>query len=154
MDAPGDTHTLRAVFHSSVHQLACQHYTTHAVASLDPSGIRRLAMVRALTHQPPMGGRGGHLHCRLCRPATFGLHRPFFCGGRLCRARRGPGVDGADSQCGAAGKKCMARLWADVGLNAKPFFSRSGFAVEARQQVALCSQVLANARMGKTLLTS
>ena len=48
----------------------------------------------------------------------------------------------------------MARLWADVGLNAKPFVSRSGFAVEARQQVALCSQVLANARMGKTLLTS
>ena len=60
---PDDAPTLRAVFHSSVHQLACQHYTTHAVASLDPSGIRRLAMVRALTRQPPMGGRGGRLHC-------------------------------------------------------------------------------------------
>ena len=46
----------------------------------------------------------------------------------------------------------MARLWANVSLNAKPFFSRSGFAVEARQQVALRGQVLANARMGSKLL--
>ena len=37
---------------------------------------------------------------------------------------------------------------ADAGLNAEPFFSRSGFAVEARQQVALRGQVLANAHMG------
>ena len=40
----------------------------------------------------------------------------------------------------------------DVSLNAEPFFSRSGFAVEARQQVALRGQVLANARMGCKLL--
>lgn len=46
----------------------------------------------------------------------------------------------------------MARIWADVSLNAEPFFSRSGFAVEARQQVTLCGQVLANARMGSKLL--
>ena len=46
----------------------------------------------------------------------------------------------------------MARLWADVGLNAEPFFSRSGFAIEVRQQVALRGQVLANARMGSKLL--
>ena len=62
------------------------------------------------------------------------------------------GVDGANSQCRAAGKKCIARLWADVSLNAEPFFSRSGFAVEARQKVALRGQVLANARMGSKLL--
>ena len=46
----------------------------------------------------------------------------------------------------------MARLWADVGLNAEPFFSRNGFAVKARQQVALRGQVLANARIGSKLL--
>ena len=49
-------------------------------------------------------------------------------------------------------QECMARLWADVSLNAEPFFSRSGFAVKARQQVALRGQVLANARMGSKLL--
>ena len=47
----------------------------------------------------------------------------------------------------AAQQAGMARIWADVSLNAEPFFSRSGFAVEARQQVALRGQVLANARM-------
>ena len=52
----------------------------------------------------------------------------------------------------AAQQAGMARLWADVSLNAEPFFSRSGFAVEARQQVALRGQVLANARMGSKLL--
>ena len=46
----------------------------------------------------------------------------------------------------------MVRLWADVSLNAEPFFSHSGFAIEARQQVALHGQVLANARMGSKLL--
>ena len=46
----------------------------------------------------------------------------------------------------------MARLWTNAGLNAKPFFSHSVFAVEARQQVALRGQVLANARMGSKLL--
>lgn len=46
----------------------------------------------------------------------------------------------------------MAQLWADVGLNVKPFFSRSGSAVEARQQLALRGQVLANACMGSKLL--
>ena len=46
----------------------------------------------------------------------------------------------------------MARLRADVRLNAEPFFSRSGFAVEARQQVALRGQVLANARICSKLL--
>ena len=122
------------------------------VANLSPSGIQHRAMGQTFAHQPPMGGRGKRLHCRLCRPAAFRLHRPVFCGGRTCRARHGPGVDGADSQCRTAGKKCMTRLWADVGLNAEPFFSRSGFAVEARQQVALRGQVLANARMGSKLL--
>ena len=48
----------------------------------------------------------------------------------------------------AAQQAGMARIWADVSLNAEPFFSRSGFAVEARQQVALRGQVLANTRMG------
>ncbi len=89
---------------------------------------------------------------RFYRFTTFGLHQPVFCDRRPCQARREPGVDGTDPQCRAAGKKCMAQLWADVGLNVKPFFSRSGSAVEARQQLALRGQVLANACMGSKLL--
>ena len=46
----------------------------------------------------------------------------------------------------------MPRLWADVSLCAEPFFSRSGFAVQARQQVQVRGVVLANARMGKALI--
>lgn len=45
----------------------------------------------------------------------------------------------------------MARLWADVSLNTEPFFSRSGFGVEARQQVEVRGVLLANARMDKAL---
>ncbi len=45
----------------------------------------------------------------------------------------------------------MTRLWADVSLSAEPFFCRSGFVVEVRQQVELRRVLLANARMGKSL---
>lgn len=52
----------------------------------------------------------------------------------------------------AAEQAAMPRLWADVSLSAEAFFSRSGFAVETRQQVEVRGVVLANARMGKSLL--
>ena len=51
----------------------------------------------------------------------------------------------------AAEQAGMASLWADVSLCAEPFFSCSGFAVEARQQVEVRGVVLANARMVKRL---
>lgn len=52
----------------------------------------------------------------------------------------------------AAQQAGMPWLWADVSLSAEPFFSRSGFGVEVRQQVEVRGVVLANARMGKKLL--
>ncbi len=51
----------------------------------------------------------------------------------------------------AAQQADMARLWADVSLCAEPFFSRSGFVVETRQQVQVRGVLLANARMAKVL---
>lgn len=45
----------------------------------------------------------------------------------------------------------ISALIADVSLTAEPFFSRSGFAVEARQQVERQGVVLCNARMRKAL---
>ncbi|WP_305806798.1 GNAT family N-acetyltransferase [Stenotrophomonas sp. YIM B06876] len=54
----------------------------------------------------------------------------------------------------AAQRAGMPRLRAYVSLSAEPFFSRSGFAVEARQQVEVRGVLLANARMGKALLIS
>ncbi|NMM79238.1 hypothetical protein B2J89_21630 [Acidovorax sp. SRB_24] len=54
----------------------------------------------------------------------------------------------------AAQQAGMPRLWADVSLSAEPFFRRSGFVVEARQQVEVRGVVLANARMGKSLSAS
>lgn len=44
-----------------------------------------------------------------------------------------------------------SQLFADVSLTAEPFFRKSGFVVEARQQVEVRGVVLANARMCKEL---
>ena len=52
----------------------------------------------------------------------------------------------------AAEQAAMPRLLAHVRLSAEPFFSRNGFAIEARQQVEVRGVVLANARMGNSLL--
>lgn len=45
----------------------------------------------------------------------------------------------------------MARLWADVSLCAELFFSRSGFAGEARQQVQVRGALLTNASMANAI---
>ena len=52
----------------------------------------------------------------------------------------------------AAQQADMPQLWAHVSFSAEPFFSRSGFVVETRQQVEVRGVVRANARMGKALL--
>ena len=50
-----------------------------------------------------------------------------------------------------AASRGIARLWANVSLTAEPFFCKSGFVVDARQQVTVRGVVLANARMSKQL---
>ena len=45
----------------------------------------------------------------------------------------------------------IPELRADISLTAEPFFSQSGFVVEARQQVTVRDVVLTNARMSKHL---
>ena len=63
-----------------------------AVASLSAIGIRRRAVGQAFARQPPMGGRGGRLHCiegfADLQPASY--IDPFFVAGE----RAGRGVAG------------------------------------------------------------
>lgn len=51
----------------------------------------------------------------------------------------------------SATSRGIASLQADVSLTAEPFFGKSGFVVEARQQVERLGMVLGNARMRKML---
>ena len=51
-----------------------------------------------------------------------------------------------------AASRGIPQLWANISLTAEPFFCRSGFAVDVRQQVTVRGAVLANARMSKSLV--
>ena len=147
---PGDAPTLRTVFHSSVHQLARQHYTTAQLQAWAPAEYDAAQWAERLRTNRPWVAEVDICIAGFADLQPSGYIDHFFVAGDY--AGRGVGRALMAQIHSAAQQAGMVRLWANVSLNAEPFFSRSGFAVEARQQVALRGQVLANARMGSKLL--
>lgn len=145
-----DARALRDVFHSSVHQLARQHYTAAQLQAWAPTEYDAAQWAERLRANRPFVAEMDGRIAGFADLQPSGYIDQFFvagaCAGRGVARALMARIHQAAQQAG------MPRLWADVSFSAEPFFRRSGFAVEARQQVEVRGVVLANARMGKALL--
>ncbi|MGQ2978798.1 MAG: GNAT family N-acetyltransferase [Polaromonas sp.] len=146
---PGDAPLLRTVFHSSVHQLAARDYTPEqreAWAPPDHDAAQWAARLQA--NQPFVAELDGAL-AGFADLQDSGYIDQFF----VAPACAGRGVAKALMARihQSAASRGITALFADVSLTAEPFFIKSGFAIERRQQVERAGVVLANARMWKVL---
>lgn len=145
----GDEPLLRAVFHASVHQLAARNYTPEqrdAWAPLEHDAPQWAA--RLQSNQPFVVELEGEV-AGFADVQDSGYIDQFF----VAPAFAGRGVAKALMAHihVSAADRGITTLFADVSLTAEPFFSKSGFTVERRQQVERAGVVLGNARMRKAL---
>lgn len=150
---PGDGPALRALFHASVHGLARASYTPEQLDAWAPLAYDPVPWNAQLQANQPFVaevdtdtgmGMAGYTDLQ-----ATGYIDHFF----VAPAHAGQGVARAlmahiHAQAALRG---IHRLWADVSLTAEPFFAKSGFSVEIRQQVERGGVVLANACMVKML---
>ena len=151
---PGDAPALRVLFHAAVHGLACRDYAPDqrdVWAPLEHDAALWAAQLQG--NQPFVAERAAV--GAVAEIASFsdlqvsGCINHFF----VAPAHAGQGVARALMAHIhiLAARRGTTRLWADMSLTAEPFFAKSGFTVEARQQVARQGVVLRNARMVKVL---
>lgn len=145
----GDAPLLRAVFHASVHQLAARNYTPEQREAWAPlAHDAALWAARLQSNQPFVAELDGEM-AGFADLQDSGYIDQFF----VAPAFAGRGVAKAlmaHIETSAA-RRDIPTLFADVSLAAEPFFIKSGFTVERRQQVERVGVVLANARMCKVL---
>lgn len=147
---PGDEPALRAVFHASVHGLACQNYTPeqlHAWAPLpyDAAGWGEgMHSNQTFVAQAADSAIAGFTDLQPSGYIDMFFVAPAFAGQGVARAL----MAHIHAQAAARG---ITQLHADVSLTAEPFFASKGFVVEARQEVVRAGVVLRNARMAKAL---
>jgi len=146
---PGDEPALRAVFHSSVHALACKDYTAEQLDAWAPREYDAgLWGERIRGNQPFIAEIEGHIAAYADLQASGQIDHFFVAG---AYAGRGAARALMAHIHQAAASRGITHLFADVSLTAEPFFRKSGFVVEARQLVEVRGVVLANARMYKEL---
>ena len=146
---PGDEHALRAVFHSSIHQLAGLHYTPEQLQAWAPAEYDAPQWAERLRANQPWVAEVDGCLAGFADLQPSGYIDHFFVAGDY--AGRGVAKALMARIHKAASERGLTRLWAHVSLSAEPFFAHSGFVVEARQQVPLRGQVLSNAVMAKLL---
>ena len=149
---PGDEPALRAVFHASVHGLACKDYTTEQLAAWAPLHHDAVQWAERMRANQPFIAQtidGGAIagFADLHASGTIDMFFFFF-------SFAGQGVARAlmAHLHAQAAQRGITRLNAHVSLTAEPFFAAQGFAVEARQQEERAGVVLHNARMAKALV--
>ena len=149
---PGDEPALRAVFHASVHGLACKDYTGEQLAAWAPlehdaaQWAERMRANQPFIAQAIDGGAiAGFADLQASGTIDMFFVAPAFAGQGVARALM------AHLHAQAA-QRGITHLNAHVSLTAEPFFASQGFAVEARQQVERAGVVLHNARMAKALV--
>ena len=145
----GDAPVLRAVFYSSVHALASQHYSREQLNAWAPHAYDATQWAERLRRNQPFIAEIDGRIAGFADLQASGYIDHFFVAG----ASAGRGVARALMAHihEDAARRRISELFANVSLTAEPFFAKSGFVVEARQRVEVRGVVLANARMRKML---
>jgi putative acetyltransferase len=145
----GDAPVLRAVFYSSVHELARQHYRREQLNAWAPRAYDAAQWAERLRgNQPFIAEIGGRI-AGFADLQASGYIDHFFVAGAF--AGQGAARALMAQIHDAAARRGITELFANVSLTAESFFAKNGFVVEARQRSELRGVVLANARMRKTL---
>lgn len=90
------------VFHSSVHQLARQHYTAEQLHAWAPADYDAAQWAERLHANRPWVAEVESCIAGFADLQPSGYIDQFFCSGAVCRARCGPSADGADPSGGRA----------------------------------------------------
>jgi putative acetyltransferase len=145
----GDAPVLRAVFYSSVHELACQNYSRKQLQAWAPHAYDAAQWAERLRGNRPFVAEIDGRVAGFADLQPTGYIDHFFVAGAF--AGRGVAAALMAQIHEDAARRGITELFANVSLTAESFFAKNGFAVEARQRVEVRGVVLANARMRKKL---
>jgi len=146
-----DTPALHAVFHASVHGLACRYYSPEQLAAWAPLAYDAAQWDERLQANQPFVALApdGVTVAGFADLQDSGYIDQFF----VAPACAGQGVGRVlmEHLQAQAAQRSIGRLWAHVSLAAEAFFTAQGFAIEQRQEVERAGVVLRNARMSKAI---
>ena len=149
VDAAAQALPLYAVFHSSVHALACAHYTREQCEAWAPAQCDERAWRQRIEHNRPFVALLDGAIAGFADLQPDGYIDQFFVSGAC--AGRGVGSALMAFLLETAHAWGMRGLRSHVSLTAQPLFMRHGFRVEARQTVYVRGVAFENARMSLEL---
>ena len=145
----GEEMALHAVFHSAVHQLACQDYTAEQIDAWAPFVFDQLLWVQRMRAIRPfvVEVAGQVVAYADVQPSGYVDH--FFVSGPF--ARHGIGSRLMKHLHQAANAQGITVLASDVSRTAQSFFKQFGFAVVEQRSPVIRGVVVPNALMRKDL---
>jgi putative acetyltransferase len=147
----GDEMALYAVFHSAVHQLASQHYTSDQIDAWAPRTIDQgLWAQRMQSMRPFVVEQAGHI-VGYADVQASGYIDHFYVSG--AHARQGVGTMLMNRIHQAAYMQAIKVLTSEVSRTAQRFFQRLGFVVIEQGAPVVRGVVVPNALMRKELVT-
>lgn len=144
---PGDEPLLRAIFFSSVHELACRDYSAAQLHAWAPQEYDQQTWQERIRAIQPFVAEIDGCPVGYADLQTSGYIDHFFVAGS--HAGRGVGRALMAHIFRQALQRDIAVLSADVSLTAEPFFTRNGFVVTTRQEILIRGAILSNALMKK-----
>lgn len=141
----GEETLLRAVFFSSVHDLAKRHYSPEQLAAWAPRAYDEAAWRGLLHRLQPFVVESGGVIAGYADLQPSGYIDHFFVAG--AHGGRGVGAALMAHIHELARQRGSGALFADVSLSAEAFFARHGFTVEVRKTVDVRGHALQHARM-------
>ncbi len=141
----GEENVLRALFFSSVHELAKRHYSPEQLAAWAPRQYDEAGWRELMQRLQPFVAESDGVAAGYADLQPSGYIDHFFVAGQ--HGGRGVGAALMAHIQEAARRRGIAELSADVSLAAEAFFARHGFVVETRKSVQVRGVTLQHARM-------
>lgn len=145
----GDEATLREVFMSSIHELACDFYTVGQLSAWAPNQYDEQEWAKKIRSLRPFIATINSHIIGYADLQTLGHIDHFFVAGGF--SKQGVGAALIQHIHQVAAHRKITTLSANVSLAAESFFLKQGFAVMQRQLVKVRGETLRNAQMVKSL---